>query len=160
MGYYSTVRILATKKAAKKIFNAIKDTGSPFNEIKVSPSGKTYFFGAYAKWYEDDPKYFPDVDAVMDTLGSLDENEFIYIRVGEEDGDIDRLGFGDGYISEAEIFTDDRDECIDAWFDVDKNGTTIKSTPVERLTPFWEEFKKKAGMFGVKITKDLPEIID
>ena len=160
MAYFSTVRMLATKKAAKKIFKAIKYTDSPFNEIKVSPSGKTYFFGACTKWYEDDPECFPDVDAVMKTLDSLDDDEFIYIRVGEEDGDIDRLGFGDGSISEADIYNDGRDDCIDAWCDVSKDGKTIESTPVERLTPFWEEFKKKAEMFGITITKNLPEIID
>lgn len=160
MAYYSTVRMLATKKAAKKIFKAIKDTGSPFSEIKVSPSGNTYFFGACTKWYDDDPEYFPDVAAVMKTLDKLDDDDFIFIRVGEEDGDIDRRGFGDGSITEAEIYTDDRDECIDTWFDVDKNGKTIKSTPVERLTPFWEEFKKKAELFGITITKNLPDIID
>ena len=158
MGYYSTVRMLATKKAAKKIFTAIKYTDSPFDEIKVSPSGKTYYFEAYTKWYEDDPKCFPEVDAVMKTLDKLDDDEFIYIRVGEEDGDIDRLGSGDE--TEANIYTDDKDDCIDAWRDVSKDGKTIESSPVERLTPFWEEFKKKAEMFGITITKKLPEIID
>lgn len=155
MAYYSTVRMLATKKAAKKIFKAIKDTGSPFSEIKVSPSGNTYYFEAYTKW----DKSYPDVNAVKNVLDNADEEDYYLIRVGEDDGDIDRYGEGLVTITEAEIFSDDKDECIDTWFDVDKNGKTIKSTPVERLTPFWEEFKKKAELFGIEINKELPEII-
>ena len=155
MGYYSTVRLLAKKKVAKKIFTAIKDTGSPFEEIKVSPSGQTYYFETYAKW----DKSYPDVDAVMGVLDNADEEDYYLIRVGEEDGDIDRDGEGDETITEADIYSDDKDECIDAWLDVASDGTTIKSTPIERLTPFWEEFKKKAELFGITITKNLPEII-
>ena len=154
MGYYSTVRLLAKKKVAKKIFKAIKDTGSPFEELKVSPSGQTYYFEAYAKWDES----YPDVNAVMDVLDNADEEDYYFIRVGEDDGDIDRDGAGDETITEADIYSDDKDECIDAWRDVASDGTTIKSTPLERLKPFWEEFKKKAKLFGVEITKDLPEI--
>lgn len=164
MGYYSTVRLLAKKKVAKKIFKAIKDTGSPFNEIKVSPSGQTYYFEAYTKWYEYASDGYPDVNAVMGVLDAVDEekdgdHDYTYIRVGEEDGDIDRRGFGFGYLDEGEVYSDGRSDEIDAWCDVDENGKTIKSTPVERLTPFWEEFKKKAELFGIKITKNLPEII-
>ena len=155
MGYYSTVRLLAKKKVAKKIFKALKDTGSPFEEIKVSPSGQTYYFETYTKWDES----YPDVNAVMDVLDNADEEDYYLIRVGEADDDIDRDGDGDETITEADIYSDDKDECIDAWFDVDKNGKTIESTPVERLTPFWEEFKKKAELFGITITKNLPEII-
>ena len=91
-------------------------------------------------------------------LDNADEEDYYLIRVGEDDGDIDRYGEGLVTITEAEIFSDDKDDCIDAWFDVDTDGTTIKSTPIERLKPFWEEFKKKAKLFGVEITKDLPEI--
>lgn len=154
MGYYSTVRLLAKKKVAKKIFKAIKDTGSPFEELKVSPSGQTYYFEAYTKWDES----YPDVNAVMEVLDNADEEDYYLIRVGEDDGDIDRDGDGDETITEADIYSDGKDECIDAWRDVDSDGTTIKSTPLDRLTPFWEEFKKKAELFGVEITKDLPEI--
>lgn len=161
MGYYSTVRLLAKKKVAKKIFTALKEhKWSPFDELKVSPSGQTYYFEAYTKWDEYCRGSYPDVDAVMDVLDNADEEDYYLIRVGQEDGDIDRYGNGCGTITEAEIYSDDKDECIDAWFDVADDGTTIKSTPVERLKPFWEEFKKKAEMFGVTITKDLPEIID
>ena len=163
MGYYSKVRILARKKVADKIFTAIKDTGSPFDEIKVSPSGKTYYFETYAKWYEDDPESFPDVDAVMSVLDEVDgekdgEQDYTYIRVGEEDGDIDRRCFGFGYLNEGEVYSDGHSENIDAWLDVADDGTTIESTPIERLTPFWEEFKKKAKLFGIEIDKELPEI--
>ena len=159
MGYYSTVRILATKNAAKKIFEATKDTGLPFDTTKVSPSGNTYYFEGCTKWYEDDPECFPEVKAIMDTLDDLDEADYRYIRVGEESGDVDDYGCGDN-ADEAEIYGDGKDDCIDAWFDVDDKGNTIESSPVERLTPFWEEFRKKAEMFGIKITKNLPEIID
>ena len=160
MGYYSTVRLLAKKKVAKEIFKAIKGNGSPFDELKVSPSGQTYYFEAYTKWDEYCRGSYPDVDAVMDVLDNADEEDYYLIRVGQEDGDIDRYGEGYGPITEAEVFSDDKDECIDAWFDVATDGTTITATPIERLTPFWEEFKEKAKLFGVEITKDLPEIID
>ena len=157
MGYYSKVRILADKTVAKKVFAALQVHGSPFDEIKVSPTGNTYYFEADTKWYEDDPECFPEVDAVMGVLDEADESKYYYIRVGEEDGDIDRFGRGCGYL-EGDIYTDDRSELIDAWRDVNPDGEIQDVPAIERLVPYWEAFKEKAKLFGIKINKDLPDI--
>jgi hypothetical protein len=163
MGYYSTVRILATKKVANKIFTAIKDTGSPFDEIKVSPTGNTYYFETYTKWDRYCLDTNPVVAAVMDVLDEADEKatlteaDYIYIRVGEADGDIDRRNEF-AYISEGEIFTDGHSDEIDAWQDVNEDGTIQVTPAIKRLEPFWEEFKKKAKLFGIEIKAKLPEI--
>jgi len=163
MGYYSEVRILAKKNIAKQIFKAIKKTGSPFNEIKVSPTGNTYYFETYAKWDEYCLDTNPDVAAVMDVLDEADEKatlteaDYIYIRVGQDDGDIDRRNEF-AYLSEGEIFTDGHSDEIDAWQDVNEDGTIQDTPAIKRLEPFWEEFKKKAKLFGIEIKAKLPEI--
>lgn len=153
MGYYSKVQILARKQAATKILAALQVHGSPFDEIKISPTGETYYFGADTKWYDD----YPDIAAVMNALDELDAEDYRYIEVGEDGDGADR-GIGDGYISEASIYYDGRDDCIDAWLDVSPDGEVQHVPAVERLQPFWDDFKKKAKLFGVQITVELKDI--
>ena len=159
MGYRSDVQILASKKVADEIFKVIKEHGNLFDDIKVSPTGNTYYFSTYCKWYDDSPEDYPDVCAIRDVLCDADEKEFYFVRDGEEDGDIDRDGSGWLHDLEGGIDPGSHDECIDTWDLVDSDGTVQKTSPVEKLKPFWDKFKEKAELLGLAITVDLTDIV-
>jgi len=158
MGYRSDVQILASKKVAKQIFKVIKKHGNVFDDIKVSPTGNTFYFSTYCKWYDDCPEDYPDVCAIRDVLCDADEKEYYFVREGEEDGDIDRDGSGWMHDLEGGIDPGYHDECIDTWDPVDGNGKVKKTKPLTKLEPFWKKFKEKAELLGVQITVELKDI--
>jgi len=98
MGYRSIVKIVAGKQPAEEIRKVITDNVSMLEEIKTNKNGKTLFVADWVKWYEDDPKYYPDVDAIMAIVHKycempekdLNQDTGIeYCRVGEASDDTD-----------------------------------------------------------------------
>jgi hypothetical protein len=93
MGYYSSVAIALTKEQyledqllKNKLPTLLK------KEPDLVKDDAVYWFLPYTKWYDD----FPEVCEVTDYLNKLYEQypdpPFGFIRVGEEQGDIEELG--------------------------------------------------------------------
>ncbi len=91
MGYRSDVAIgltkeadvqlrLSDKKLAIQVLDEADDTSKYENH--------TNYFLEGVKWYQG----YPDVDQVMEFLDSLHHDEFGFIRIGENDDDIDIKG--------------------------------------------------------------------
>jgi len=154
MSYRSNVYILACKGIAEKIFKVLNTTAKdvqPFDAIKVSPTGDTYFFEAIRHTWDENSEGV--AKNIMQALTSENENTelpYKYIREGDEREDIDRVSVG--YIEEGEIFDDGPAEFMDTWDDValDENGYhTVKVSNLEKFHPFWNEMAKKAEEFGL-----------
>jgi hypothetical protein len=89
MGYRSNVAIAVTKEIytekflTQKLPRAFNETDETFTTTLGY-----YFIWLNLKWYDD----FNDVREVMDFLGSLDGEDYGYIRIGEEYDDIETRG--------------------------------------------------------------------
>ncbi len=102
MGYRSEIRIITSKEGYEKLNEFVeqylKDTEEDNLlkecDIKNIGKGQCYFGWNDVKWYEND---FKDVDAIMEGLNYLGENEYSYryMRMGENYEDIEEQ-FYDG----------------------------------------------------------------
>lgn len=104
MGYRSNVRISTNRAGYKELFKSVSNSlnGDSFYDL-FSTNGLDFYdeykdsviFGwDYVKWYEE----YDEVSIVMDTLKRLgDKYPFEFIRVGEDDNDVDHKRYGDGY---------------------------------------------------------------
>jgi hypothetical protein len=164
MAYRSNVYILASKGIAEKIFKVLNTTAKesqPFDNIKVSPTGETYFFEAI--WHTWDENSDGVAKNIMQALTSENENTelpYEYIRAGEARDDIDRMSIG--LVEEGEIYDDGHAEFMDTWDDVevDENGYhTVKVSNLEKFRPFWDELAKKAESFGLKVVVSLEDAV-
>lgn len=100
MGYRSDVRIITSKEGYEKLNEFVeqylKDTEADnlLKDCDIENIGKEqcYFGWNNVKWYEND---FKDVDAIMEGLNHLGENEYSYryMRIGESYEDIDEQFF-------------------------------------------------------------------
>lgn len=91
MGYRSEIRIITSKKGYEKLNEFVeqylKDTEEDnlLKECDIKNIGKEqcYFGWNDIKWREND---FKDVDAIMEGLNHLGENEYSYryMRIGEK----------------------------------------------------------------------------
>jgi hypothetical protein len=54
---------------------------------------KTDFHWEYTKWYDS----YPEVRAVESLLDMLQDDDYGFIRLGEDSGDIERKGYPDDY---------------------------------------------------------------
>jgi len=87
MGYRSVLAIAIKKKAFEKhVGEAIKDFKT-CDSIKQTKDTVTFYWDG-VKWYED----YEDVKSVMGVLAKLEEEDYGFLRVGEDDEDIERLG--------------------------------------------------------------------
>lgn len=97
MGYRSDIRIVTSKEGFEKlkefVENYLKENQEDSNlldECDVKEEGKNqcYFGWNCVKWYEND---YPDVDAIMEGLQYLQENNYSYryMRIGEDREDYD-----------------------------------------------------------------------
>ena len=164
MAYRSNVYILASKGIAEKIFKVLHTTAKdsqPFDNIKVSPTGETYFFEAI--WHAWDEFSDGVAKKIMQALTSENGNTelpYQYIRAGDEREDIDRVSVG--VVEEGEIFDDGSSELIGTWDDVelDENGYhTVKVSNLEKFRPFWDEMAQKAESFGLKVVVSLEDAV-
>lgn len=97
MGYRSDIRIVTSKKGFDKLKEYVSDylkevkkddSYNLLNDFTVYKENKyqVYFGWNYLKWYEGN---YEDVDAIMNGLNKLAENDYSYryARLGEEGGD-------------------------------------------------------------------------
>ena len=91
MGYRSDIRIVTSKDGFEKlkefVTNYLKEHNEDYNllencDIKQEGKNQFYFGWNSVKWYEND---YEDVDAIMEGLNYLGENEYSYrySRIGE-----------------------------------------------------------------------------
>lgn len=113
MGYRSDVRIITGVEGFKKlqefVENYLKERKldvkeyNLLNSLDIESKGKEqiYFGWNYVKWYEGD---YPDVDAIMDGLDYLEDNDYSirYMRIGEDREDYDDRYF-DGNKEEVNL---------------------------------------------------------
>ena len=91
MGYRSQVAVKFTPEAIKvvKIFaqldNSIREL---IEDACIACYDSCSFRWDHIKWYED----HPDIIAFMDLLYQLNDEDYGMIRLGDEDGDIERYG--------------------------------------------------------------------
>lgn len=99
MGYRSDVRIVTSKEGFEKlkefVAEYLKEHNEDYNlldecDIKEEGKNQCYLGWDSIKWYEDS---YDDVDAVMNGLRSLRENNYSYrfMRIGESYDDIEEL---------------------------------------------------------------------
>lgn len=91
MGYRSDIRIVTSKDGFEKlkefVTNYLKEHNEDYNllekcDIRQEGKNQVYFGWNYLKWYEGSYK---EVDAIMEGLNYLGENEYSYrySRIGE-----------------------------------------------------------------------------
>lgn len=91
MGYRSDIRIVTSKEGYEKlkefVTNYLKEHNEDYNlleecDIRQEGKNQVYFGWNYLKWYEGSYK---EVDAIMEGLNYLGENEYSYrySRIGE-----------------------------------------------------------------------------
>lgn len=103
MGYRSDVRIVTSKKGFEKlsefVINSLKEQKINVKEynlledldIKVEGKEQIYLGWNYLKWYDG----YPEVDAIMEGLNYLSENEYSYryMIIGESYDDIEEQSY-------------------------------------------------------------------
>lgn len=100
MGYRSEVAFVLSNKASNLLIEKLdtlskeekKDVQSlleHFDEHHVHESGAELYYWTWIKWY---PEYIA-VSVIEDFLRSLEEEDFYFIRLGEELGDIEQFGY-------------------------------------------------------------------
>ena len=90
MGYRSDVAI-GLKKEFVKDFEVIIKEDIERNWVQVEEhAGFNLYLWEDVKWYTG---CFPVVNAVMDSLHDLDDEDYGYVRIGEEFSDIEVEGF-------------------------------------------------------------------
>ena len=130
MGYRSDVRIIVSKKGYEKFkeyfmeyFNEkIKSEEDKINaynllehiDIKSENEDYVYFGWNYVKWYDG---IYMEVDAVMNSLYKLAENDYSYryARIGEQYDDIEEQNFDsekEGYLEYPYIIREFDDNII------------------------------------------------
>ena len=100
MGYYSNVG-LVLKKDANAILKAkllLLDCSGRNKyvpnfllhnpDITTAKNGDVLYYWRDVKWYED----FPEIQFIEDNLTDFDSNDYQFIRIGEEETDIERQG--------------------------------------------------------------------
>lgn len=104
MGYYSEAALCLTKNGissfnsnlAKESEAVRKSVDSLFNYATKHgndpDSGFVCWHWQSVKWYEYDPKYFPDIDFVERQMTILDEEDYYFIRIGEDYEDTEVRG--------------------------------------------------------------------
>ena len=96
MGYRSEVylRIAAPLVEVVDAARKLDDTlDKMLSEGATLGKEKTDFTWEYAKWYDT----YPEVQAVESLLDMLQDDDYGFIRLGEEEGDIERKGYPSEY---------------------------------------------------------------
>ena len=98
MGYTSRVGICMTKEYAELLHNNIQKVEHSLREIlldllsdadvlKDDDGCQSWYWDCY-KWYSDDP----DIAFLESYLESIDWNQFLFLRIGEDLDDVDCMG--------------------------------------------------------------------
>ena len=100
MGYRSDVFLRIAEPLVEVVQAAAKLDPKLEEMLKEGESdhgSKTDFYWEGYKWYEG----YPEIRAIEDMLDDLDEDDFGFIRLGEDQGDIEQKG----YPSEYDMYT-------------------------------------------------------
>lgn len=104
MGYYSDTAIALSDKGVKvlneRLGNADAAVAHEVKQLlesakyhKTDPVTKSeVWHWQDVKWYQYDPVYFPEIDFIEKLLNALDEDDFRFIRIGEDYDDTEVRG--------------------------------------------------------------------
>ena len=91
MGYRSDVFLRIAEPLVEVVQAAAKLDPKLEEILKEGESdhgSKTDFYWESVKWYDS----YPEIQAIEGMLDDLDEDDYGFIRLGEEEGDIERKG--------------------------------------------------------------------
>lgn len=104
MGYYSDVALALTKAGVealnKKLASIEYEISQPITQfldgaiqtlLDEQSEAKAWLWVGI-KWYIDDPEYYPEVDFIGQFLKEIDENDYCFLRIGEDIDDIEERG--------------------------------------------------------------------
>ena len=95
MGYRSEVYLRIAEPLVEVVDAARKldDNLDKMLSEGAEEGNKTDFTWEYTKWYDT----YPEVQAVESLLDMLQDDDYGFIRLGEEEGDIERKGYPGEY---------------------------------------------------------------
>lgn len=104
MGYYSDVALaltgnglqsykdaLASRKLSEKIRKEVTLFFSSADD-HVQDANSECWKWTGVKWYVGDPEYFPEIDFIEELLTQIDEEDYRFLRIGEDVDDIETRG--------------------------------------------------------------------
>ena len=94
MGYRSDV-YLRISEPLVEVVDAARKLDKTLDKMlsEGSSKEKTDFYWEHTKWYDT----YPEVMAVNDMLDMLQDDDYGFVALGEEEGDIERKGDPSGY---------------------------------------------------------------
>lgn len=105
MGYRSEVAIALTGNGVEALKSKLAETDKHMkSEVELllkdadrhysdSETGSEVWQWEGIKWYGDDPNYYPEIWFIQQFLDALDEDEFRFIRIGEDYDDTEVFGW-------------------------------------------------------------------
>lgn len=106
MGYYSDVCLaltrdgvdalkgkLASKDTTDKARSEVEELLAYADHHADADSGAECWKWSDVKWYDCDPEYFPEVDFIERLMRELDEEDYRFLRVGEDEDDVEARGY-------------------------------------------------------------------
>ena len=93
MGYRSEVYLRVAEPLVEVVDAARKLDDNLDKMLSEAQDGKTDFYWEHTKWYDS----YPEVRAVESLLDMLQDDDYGFIRLGEEEGDIERKGYPSEY---------------------------------------------------------------
>ncbi len=88
MGYRSEVYLRISEPIVEVVDAARKLDATLDEMLSGAEDGKTDFYWEHTKWYDS----YPEVRAVESFLEMLQDDDYGFVRLGEEEGDIERKG--------------------------------------------------------------------
>ena len=106
MGYYSETGLALTKNGIEILQSRLADENvdeKTRQEVKDlfkyarqhhidPPTGAEAWYWDSIKWYSDEPVYYPEIDFIEQLLSELDEDDYRFIRIGEDYDDTEVRG--------------------------------------------------------------------
>lgn len=107
MGYYSDAGLALTQRACKTLSAKLADPKlepRTVNEVKLllehadqhyrdAESGAEVWKWDSIKWYSGEPRWYPEIHFLENLMETLDEQDYRFIRVGEDYDDTEVRGY-------------------------------------------------------------------
>ena len=93
MGYRSNVSLVLTRDAFAEMCKTIPEHLNKLVEMTddfLQKENAFLFRWNYIKWVED--SYYPEINAVYRLLNSLDNDQYRFCRIGEDNEDVEERG--------------------------------------------------------------------
>lgn len=92
-GVMSLKAKLASKETSDKIRSEVEYLLShAVKHLVDAESGAECWHWTDLKWYDCDPEYYPEVDFIEKLMAELDEEDYRFMRVGEDYDDLEVKG--------------------------------------------------------------------